>query len=158
MGTWDVRRAGVVVLPDGRSVRGRGLRDGATSVGDDAPELGLYLTAREHREPGWESWWIRWPDFRLPHSTPDALAALRDAFERAATTKVEIACSGGTGRTGTAIAVLARYAGLPAEDVVTWVRRSYRAGAVETPGQRRFVREARLAPWSGTEGAPGHGP
>lgn len=158
MGTWDARWAGVVTLPDGRRVRGRGLRDGTTTVGDHAPELGLYLTAREHREAGWESWWIRWPDFRLPHSTPDALVAPRDAFERAATTRVEIACNGGTGRTGTAIAVLARYAGLPAEDAVTWVRTSYRAGAVETPSQRRLVRNASLEPRSGTEEAPPHGP
>ena len=144
MGRWDVGIPGVVVLPGERSVRGRGLH-GEAPTGDSAPEFGLYLTSKPHSEAGWESRWISWPDFRLPRSAGEALDALRDAYERSATMKVEIACSGGTGRTGTAIAILARYAGAPAEDAVAWVRANYRGRAVETPAQRRFVRRADLA-------------
>jgi hypothetical protein len=141
MGGWSDATEGVVTLPNGYRVRGRGLRDGAPGE-DLLPEFGLYLTGKPHVEDQWESHWVCWPDFRLPRSSADALAALRDAFERSATTRVEIACDGGTGRTGTALAILARYAGVPAEDAVRWVRSNYRARAVETPWQRRFVRRA----------------
>ncbi len=124
-------------------MRGRGLRDGTPPDGA-APELGLYLTAKPHFEAGWESRWVRWPDFRLPATPTDAIAALRDVYERSAETRVEIACGGGRGRTGTAMALLARLAGVPADGAVAWVRAHYRSGAVETPWQRRFVRLADL--------------
>jgi protein-tyrosine phosphatase len=52
---------------------------------------------------------------------------------------VEVACDGGTGRTGTVIACLAVRAGHPAADAVAWTRRTYRPRAVETPGQKRWV-------------------
>jgi protein-tyrosine phosphatase len=53
---------------------------------------------------------------------------------------VEVACGGGTGRTGTVLACMAVLAGHPADDAVAWTRRHYRRHAVETPGQRRWVR------------------
>jgi hypothetical protein len=141
MGTWSETTTGVVVLPNGFRVRGRALRDRVTDE-NELPEFGLYLTARPHLEDRWESHWVCWPDFRLPRSPTDALATLRDAFERSETTRVEIACGGGNGRTGTALAILARHAGVPAADAVAWVRTNYRARAVETPWQRRFVARA----------------
>ena len=143
MEPWPTELSGVVTLPSGRLVRGRGLRDGPVDD-DDAPRFGLYLTARLHRER-WPSRWIRWPDFRLPSAPSEALAALREAYDRSAVERVEIACGGGTGRTGTALAILARYDGVPADEAVAWVRAAYRRNAVETPWQRRFVREAQLA-------------
>lgn len=85
-----------------------------------------------------------WPDFWLPRSPSEAVLALRQAYERCADERVEIACDGGTGRTGTALAIVARYAGVPASEAVTWVRTHYRPRAVETPWQRRFVRRAVL--------------
>lgn len=138
MGTW-APGDGVVELPDGRRVRGRGLRAGMPAGADD-PELGVYLTGS--RPPGhpWESRWVRWPDFSLPRSTPDCVAALREAHERAATERVEIACGGGTGRTGTALALLAVLSGVAPGDAVAWVRKHYRPGAVEVPWQRRWIR------------------
>lgn len=142
MTTWESDLAGLVTLPDGRSVRGRALRGGVPSD-DEEPELGLYLTARPHLE-AWESRWVRWPDFRLPTSTSDAITHLREVYERSSDTKVEIACGGGRGRTGTAIALLARLAGVPADEAVAWTRANYRTGSVETPSQRRFVRTADL--------------
>ncbi|MNW59485.1 hypothetical protein D3C74_374050 [compost metagenome] len=138
MSLWSDTADGLVVLPDGRRVRGRGLHAGPPDL-TEAPELGVYLTARPHVEVGWESRWIGWPDFRLPRSPSDAVAALRDAFERSASSRVEIACDGGTGRTGTAMAILARLAGIPGDDAVAWVRAHYRERAVETPWQRRFA-------------------
>ncbi|MFC8193753.1 protein-tyrosine phosphatase family protein [Cellulomonas sp. NPDC057328] len=139
MGAW-APGPGVVVLPDGRSVRGRGLR--APSPDGPDPELGVYLLARRPSVPAWQHRWVRWPDFALPVSTRDALAALREAHARAGDERVEVACAGGTGRTGTALAVLAVLSGVPAGDAVDWVRAHYRPGAVETPWQRWWVRRA----------------
>jgi protein-tyrosine phosphatase len=129
---------GVVELPDGRKVRGRGLRN--PPVGGPAPEFGVYLQARDPGEFEWDHRWVQWPDFRIPASTADALDALREAHDRAATERVEIACSGGLGRTGTALAVLSVMAGVAPSDAVEWVRLHYHRRAVETPGQRRWVR------------------
>ena len=129
---------GVVELPDGRRIRGRGLRRPAP-VGP-RPELGVYLLARDPGPFDWEHRWVRWPDFRTPSSTPDAIAALREAHERSATERVEIACGGGVGRTGTALAAIAVLAGVPPGDAVDWVRRAYVRRAVETPWQRRWLR------------------
>ncbi|MDT7659039.1 MAG: hypothetical protein QOF38_3754, partial [Pseudonocardiales bacterium] len=53
--------------------------------------------------------------------------------------RVEVACVGGTGRTGTVIACLAVLAGHPAADALRWTRDHYRPRAVETPGQRRWI-------------------
>jgi protein-tyrosine phosphatase len=53
---------------------------------------------------------------------------------------VEVACGGGVGRTGTALACIAQLGGVPAEDAIAWVRESYVARAVEAPWQRRYVR------------------
>lgn len=143
MSRWPADLPGVVALPDGRLVRGRSLR-AHPAPHEEAPELGLYLTARPYSAGGWESHWLRWPDFRLPAVPSDAIAALRDLYGRAPDARVEVACSGGRGRTGTAIALLARFAGVRAEDAVAWTRANYLPGAVETPWQRRFVRLAEL--------------
>lgn len=83
---------------------------------------------------------MRWPDFRVPHDEVDAADALVEAFTRSAERRVEIACAGGTGRTGTALACLAVLAGTAPEDAVAFVRAYYRHRAVETPGQRRYIR------------------
>lgn len=139
MGTW-APGPGVVVLPDGRAVRGRGLR--AAPPGGPDPDLGVHLTGVRPPAVPWEQRWVRWPDLGLPVSTADALAALREAHARAAGERVEVACGGGTGRTGTALAVLAVLSGVPTDDAVAWVRAHYRPGAVETPWQRRWVRRA----------------
>lgn len=134
---WPADGPGVVVLADGRRVRGRGLRSGLPEGPE--PTFGLYLLGRPPAPTTWESRWVRWPDFRLPSDPDDATDALGEAFARAATERVEVACGGGTGRTGTALACLAVLAGVPADEAVAFVRAHYRARAVETPAQRRFV-------------------
>jgi protein-tyrosine phosphatase len=62
-----------------------------------------------------------------------------EAWTRAEAERVEIACAGGNGRTGTALACLAVLDGVPNREAVAYVREHYAPGAVETPGQRRFV-------------------
>lgn len=103
------------------------------------PEFAVYLLGREPVDPGWAFSWIRWRDFGLPQSKLAAVEALGEAFERAPRERVELACSGGTGRTGSALAVLAIMSGIAPAAAVDWVRANYRARAVETPAQRRWV-------------------
>jgi hypothetical protein len=135
--TWDPALAGVLRLPSGRLIRGRGLRHPVP--GGPCPDFGLYLLGRQPQPFPWEARWVRWPDFWLPSNPAAAAGALREAWERAATGRVEVACAGGLGRTGTALACLAVLDGLPGEQAVAYVRRHYAPRAVETAWQRRFV-------------------
>ena len=136
--TWEAGAPGVLMLPSGRLVRGRGLRRPLPDGPE--PELGIYLLGSAPPPVAWESRWLRWPDFRLPADRPLAALVLRQAWERAATERVEIACFGGRGRTGTALACLAVLDGVPAAEAVAYVRDRYDRHAVETPWQRRYVR------------------
>lgn len=129
--------AGVIELPDGRRVRGTGARRPRGDVPD--PDFAVYLLGRDPEPGRWPHRWVRWRDFRLPDSTETATAALREAWERAEDQRVEIACGGGIGRTGTALALLAAMSGVAPEDAVPWVRARYHRRAVETRRQRRWV-------------------
>jgi protein-tyrosine phosphatase len=82
---------------------------------------------------------VRWPDFRVPSDPTDALDALTEAWRRCANQRVEVACEGGRGRTGTALACLAVLDGVPAAEAVSYVREHYHPRAVETPWQRRYI-------------------
>ncbi|MFC0864217.1 protein-tyrosine phosphatase family protein [Sphaerimonospora cavernae] len=135
--TWEPTAAGVLRLPSGRLVRGRGLRRPLPR--GPRPAFALYLLDRRPPPVEWEQRWVRWPDFRLPSDRAAAATALREAWERAETERVEVACGGGYGRTGTALACLAVLDGVPGEEAVAYVRRHYASRAVETPWQRRFV-------------------
>ncbi|MFB4296499.1 protein phosphatase [Actinomadura sp. NTSP31] len=76
----------------------------------------------------------------LPRDKERAVALIRDLHARAgAGERVEVACGGGVGRTGTVIACLAVLSGVPAERAVAWTRENYHRKAVETPWQRRWV-------------------
>jgi protein-tyrosine phosphatase len=134
---WASAAPGVLRLPSARLIRGRGLRwpapDGPT------PDVGLYLLAEEPPPTAWESRWVRWSDLRLPQDRREAEDALREAWRRAEAERVEIACRGGLGRTGTALACIAVLDGVPADRAVDFVRERYHARAVETPWQRRYV-------------------
>lgn len=87
----------------------------------------------------WPSRWVRWPDFWLPTDRAAARAALRELWQRADGHRVEVACGGGRGRTGTALACLAVLDGVPPHEAVGFVRHGYHPHAVETPWQRRYV-------------------
>ncbi|MFJ5221680.1 protein-tyrosine phosphatase family protein [Streptomyces sp. NPDC088400] len=134
---WEPAAAGVLRLPSGRLVRGRGLRRPLPE--GSVPTFALYLLGHQPPAVDWESRWLRWPDFRLPADRPAAADALREALERAGTERVEVACGGGYGRTGTALACLAVLDGVPQGEAVAYVREHYARRAVETPWQRRFV-------------------
>jgi hypothetical protein len=135
---WSPDASGVVLLPSGRLVRGRPFSRPLPEGPE--PTFGLYLLGSPPPAVPWRSRWIRWPDFRQPADPAGARAALEEAWTLAATERVEVACSGGTGRTGTALACFAVLDGVPPDRAVDWVREHYRRHAVETPGQARFVR------------------
>lgn len=92
-------------------MRGRGLPCGAAE--GVAPEFGLYLQGRPPPPMSWSSRWVRWLDWWLPIDRADALDALLELLRRAEAERVEVACSGGHGRTGTAPACLAVLDGVP---------------------------------------------
>jgi hypothetical protein len=133
---WDPTGEGVFALPSGRLLRGRRLR---TVPPGPLPTFGVYLLGRPPPPVSWPSRWLRWRDFRLPDDPAALRAALIEAWERAPDGRVEAACAGGRGRTGTALACLAVLDGVPPEEAVRYVRRHYHPRAVETPGQKRFV-------------------
>lgn len=137
VGQWDPAGPGVLRLPSGRLVRGRGLRSPVPA--EPEPAFGIYLLGHEPPAVRWPSRWLRWPDFWLPADQAQARDVLHEAWERAATERVEVACGGGRGRTGTALACLAVIDGVPAGQAVAFVRQHYHRRAVETPWQRRYV-------------------
>jgi hypothetical protein len=127
---------GVVQFPDGQRVRGRSLRRPEPKT--LTPEFGVYLLTSPPKVD-WPMRWVRWPDFRLPSNKADVIDAVRDALGQASERRVEIACTGGRGRTGTALARMAVMCGIPRQQAVAWVRQHYHPGAVETPWQSRWV-------------------
>ncbi len=72
-------------------------------------------------------------DFWLPTDRADAEDALREAWRQCTAQRVEIACRGSRGRTGTALACLAVLDGVTAREAVSYVRDGYDPRAVETP-------------------------
>ncbi|MFD4027154.1 protein-tyrosine phosphatase family protein [Streptomyces sp. NPDC058576] len=135
---WNASDPAVLTLPSGRLVRGRGLRKPLPP--GPAPDFAVYLLGRTPPPVSWESRWLRWPDFRLPADREAARVLLKEVWDRAAGERVEVACGGGMGRTGTALACLAVLDGVPAEEAVAFVRAGYHPRAVETPWQRRYVK------------------
>ena len=135
--TWDPATPGILRLPSGRLIRGRGVL-GPMPEGP-APAFGVYLLDDQPPAVAWESRWVHWPDFGLPADPADMAAALREALTRAEAERVEVACLGGNGRTGTALACIAILDGVPPVDAVVYVREHYRPHAVETTAQADFV-------------------
>ncbi|HEV2895449.1 MAG TPA: protein-tyrosine phosphatase family protein [Actinomycetota bacterium] len=134
--SWE-DETGLVTLPGGARVRGRRL-------GDPAGPADFALVLGRGAPPAWPSRQVRWPDFGVPADRGDALDALGEAHRRAlAGERVEVACRGGVGRTGTALAALAVLDGLHPGQAVAWVRGHYHRRAVETPWQRRWLRNLR---------------
>ncbi|MCW2700816.1 MAG: dual specificity protein phosphatase [Blastococcus sp.] len=129
--------AGVIALPGGARVRGRRLSD-------DVVPADFALVLADGPGPPWPHRRIAWPDFRTPSDRADALDAMHEAYRRAsAGDRVEVACRGGVGRTGTALAALAVLDGLSPSEAVGWVRQRYHPMAVETPWQRWWLRRVR---------------
>ncbi|MDR6505906.1 protein phosphatase [Arthrobacter oryzae] len=141
MATWEPAAAGVVRFPSGRLIRGRALRRPLPA--GPSPEFAVYLLGTAPPRFEWEQRWVRWPDFWLPVNEDEAVAALQEAWLRAEHQRVEIACWGGRGRTGTALACIAVLDGVPARKAVPFVREQYHPRAVETPWQRKYVMRKR---------------
>jgi hypothetical protein len=124
---------GLVTLPSGVRVRGRRLSAPASPAD-------FTLVLADGPVPPWVHRRIRWPDFAVPIHRQDALDALREAHRRAhAGERVEAACQGGMGRTGTALAALAVLDGLTPDEAFTLIRQHYHRRAIETPWQRRWL-------------------
>ncbi|REK91908.1 protein phosphatase [Streptomyces inhibens] len=134
---WSSTDPGVMRFPSGVLVRGRGLRHPLPS--GPTPSFAIYLLGKQPPPTEWDARWLRWPDFWLPKDRRQARNVFKEALTRAVNERVEIACGGGHGRTGTALACMAVLDGVPADEAVTFVRRHYHRRAVETPWQRRFV-------------------
>lgn len=145
--SWNPDAPGVLRLPSGRLVRGRGLRRPVPP--GPVPTLGVYLLGFPPPAVDWPARWVPWADFWLPADRAYARGVLREAWQEALTGRVEIACGGGVGRTGTALACLAVLDGVPPDRAVGYVREHYHRRAVETPWQRRFVRTMASAPPGG---------
>lgn len=82
------------------------------------------------------------PDFGVPEDVASFRAALLRFAELLAASPGSIGyvgCRAGLGRTGLALACLARLAGI-AGDPVAWVRGAYDPRTVETPEQEAFAR------------------
>ncbi len=136
-GPWEAGAPGVVRLPSGRLVRGRALRRPVPDGPE--PQWALHLLGSAPPAVPWPSRWVRWPDFRLPADPVDARDAVEELWRRSGDERVEVACGGGRGRTGTALACLAVLDGVAPNEAVRWVRDHYARRAVETPWQRRYV-------------------
>jgi hypothetical protein len=135
--TWEPEAYGVMPLPSGRLVRGRGLR--IDNPYKPAPEFAVYMVGSDLHGVPWEYRWVDWPDFGLPANPAVLRENLIEALARCATERVEVGCMGGRGRTGTALACLAVLDGVRAADAVAYVRQHYSLDAVETMEQASFV-------------------
>jgi protein-tyrosine phosphatase len=142
----------LVTLPNGLTVFARGLR--RQGPADPLPEFGLYLLGHDPQtppftaritglralHPSWEWQRIEWPDFGTPADTASASVSIVETYARIQQRqRVEVACGGGIGRTGTVLACLAVLAGEHGSEAVEWVRENYHPKAVETAKQAVWV-------------------
>ena len=144
--------AQLVKLPGGGEVFARGLRRAPAPV--PPPEFGLYLLGHPLDRPSvygrllvglraWPPSWpyerIDWPDFAAPRQPAAAIQQLRHTLRRIVRgERVEVACGGGRGRTGTALAALAILQGSAVKDAIAWICSAYNNKAMESQAQHRF--------------------
>ncbi|MDG6108267.1 protein phosphatase [Dactylosporangium aurantiacum] len=142
-----------VLLPRGGVVLARGLRNTGAPV--PAPDFGLYLLGHPLDKPSlygrllvgltrWVPEWpyehVDWPDFAAPRHPLRAIEQLRGTLDRIERSeRVEVACAGGRGRTGTALAAMAILQGSTAQEALAWVRSTYHPKAIESRRQRNFL-------------------
>ena len=125
-----------VIFPDGTRVLASGWLH--RKKGEPTPDFGLYLDPQW--TPTWPNVMLDWPDFGVPRDQATADEQIRAAFLRArAGERVEVACIGGHGRTGTVLACMAILAGVPAVEAVSWIRAAYCPRAVQEPAQQYWI-------------------
>jgi len=131
-----------VTLPDGTVLLAQGRLDLVPSERSREPDFALYLDSRWADDPQvtWPFQLIGWEDFGLPSDESEMFTAIVDLHRRARSGElVEVACYGGVGRTGTALACLCVLAGVPSSEAVGWVRDHYHPSAVETADQAQLI-------------------
>ena len=84
---WDAAGAGVLRLPSGRLIRGRGLRRPVPPV--PQPTFAVYLCSLPPPAVAWQARWVRWPDFWLPRDQAHTRDVLHEAWERALAERVK---------------------------------------------------------------------
>jgi Swiss Army Knife protein, DSP-PTPase phosphatase domain len=121
------------------------LNSATSSVGSAAASCSALLSVACTRWNAATSYcWTK--GFQLPTDEKDAFSAFLEAWHRAERGDiVDVACDGGTGRTGTAVACLAVLAGVEPDAAVTWVRANYHPFAIEVPEQEALI--PRFANW-----------
>ena len=144
---WKGDERGVLALPSGRLVRGCRWSPDV----EDRPERASYALWRDP-SPAWPHDWVRWPDFGLPASRERAWDAIEQAWRAAESERVEVACGGGRGRTGTILAAMAILDGLSPDDATALLP----AETVAAHRRRGLAGHliGRAARWSSERGAP----
>jgi protein-tyrosine phosphatase len=122
-----------------------------------SPDIGLYLDTRWADgslliSPGLTAPFIRksnrartviypWEDWGLPENPKLFVKVIRWLLSEAKKGEtIEVACMGGHGRTGTALATMLVVQGLEAKSAIRRVRRSYCEEAIESDKQLAFLR------------------
>jgi hypothetical protein len=142
----------IVIFPDGTRVLASGWLQ--RTAGARAPDFGLYLDPAW--TPSWPSAMLDWPDFGVPADAAAAEREIRGALARArAGQRVEVACVGGHGRTGTVLACMAILSGVSADEAVEWVRQAYCRRAVQEPSQQYWIEHRFAVGVAGPESHPG---
>lgn len=130
-----------VVFPTGTTVYASSwLAEEKQKHNDNHPDFGLYLASSW--SPTNLGFLVPWADYGLPkckweqviHAGEQALKLAR------AGSIVEVGCLGGHGRTGAMLAVIGVLDGMPADEVVQWVRKNYCDEAIECAEQEWFPR------------------
>ena len=135
---WDKHESGVITFPSGARIRGRPIR--YYKISENLPDYILILSSFHPRHPPeTEVHWIKWPDFCLPVNKLEARHALQLTLKRAAHSRVDIACRGGVGRTGAALACIAILDGMDPASALKFIRNTYHPRAAETPWQQWYI-------------------
>jgi hypothetical protein len=127
-----------IVFPDGTKV----LLSGWFHRKDHQPEpdWGVYCDPMWKPTVTWPSVMLDWPDLGVPNDKGEADEQIISALKRAiAGERVEIACIGGHGRSGTIVACMAYLMGVPIDEVVTWLRLRYCIRAIQEPSQQYWI-------------------
>lgn len=129
-----------VELADGTVIQASGLSGFISTKGDEQPGWALYLDEQwAHRTISWPHEILAWRDFSPPPDESELFRAIVRAWSHAKEgLLVEVACDGGTGRTGTVVACLAVLAGIDPAHAVSWTRTHYHRYACEVPEQEQI--------------------
>jgi protein-tyrosine phosphatase len=113
--------------------------DTTSAEWDEPPDAGFYLDANWQpvlADAPWATHFVDWPDFGAIHPTELTMLVAQIAYELAEGKRVELACLGAHGRTGTLLAALIGHVErLTADEAFRAARERYCQHAVETMGQ-----------------------